>query len=69
MSELKRYRKKPIVIIAYIAETEEMIPTLEGDMKAKIGDYVVTGVEGEMYPVKPNIFKKIYEYVDGTEIK
>lgn len=38
-----------------------MIPTLEGDMRAELGDYIVTGVKGEKYPVKPEIFAMTYE--------
>jgi len=39
------------------------IKTLEGDMKAIVGDYIIRGVEGELYPCKPEIFKKTYEHV------
>ena len=39
------------------------IPTLEGDMKASIGDYIIKGVNGEFYPCKPDIFDKTYEEV------
>lgn len=31
------------------------IDTLEGDMIAKIGDYIIKGVRGEFYPCKPDI--------------
>lgn len=37
------------------------INTLEGEMTANVGDYIVKGVNGEFYPVKPVIFKKTYE--------
>lgn len=37
------------------------IDTLEGVMTANIGDYIVKGVNGEFYPVKPEIFEKTYE--------
>lgn len=37
------------------------IPTLEGEMFASIGDYVIKGVNGEFYPCKPDIFEKTYE--------
>ena len=56
-----KYRKKPVVIEAYQTETEKIIHTLEGDMKADVGDYIITGVNGEQYPCKPDIFKKTYE--------
>ena len=37
------------------------IPTLEGTMTASSGDYIIQGVNGEVYPCKPDIFKKTYE--------
>ena len=40
------------------------ICTLEGNMKALLGDYVIRGVNGEFYPCKPDIFAKTYEEVD-----
>ena len=40
-----------------------IIPTLEGDMIAKKGDYIIKGVKGEFYPCKPDIFAEIYEVV------
>lgn len=40
------------------------IETLEGDMKASKGDYIIRGVAGEFYPCKPDIFKATYEEVD-----
>ena len=40
------------------------IHTLEGDMKANIGDFIIRGVDGEYYPCKPEIFNKTYEPVD-----
>lgn len=40
------------------------IKTLEGVMVAKGGDYVIQGVNGEIYPCKPDIFEKTYEKVE-----
>lgn len=37
------------------------IRTLEGDMSASIGDWIIKGVNGEFYPCKPDIFAKTYE--------
>lgn len=37
------------------------IPTLEGDMKVSVGDWIIKGVNGEFYPCKPDIFAKSYE--------
>lgn len=39
------------------------IKTLEGDMRADIGDWVIRGVQGEFYPCKPGIFAATYEAV------
>lgn len=39
------------------------IETLEGIMKASVGDYIIKGVNGEFYPCKPDIFEKTYERV------
>lgn len=40
-----------------------MIRTPEGDMRTQPGDYVIQGVEGEFYPIKPGIFTQTYEKV------
>ena len=58
---IKKYRKKPIVVEAYQTQKELIIHTLEGDLKADPGDYIITGVTGEKYPCKPDIFEKTYE--------
>ena len=39
------------------------IETLEGKHRAKIGDYIIRGVAGDLYPCKPKIFQKTYEKV------
>jgi hypothetical protein len=40
------------------------IDTLEGKMKVMEGDYIITGVKGERYCCKPDIFKMTYEKVE-----
>ena len=40
-----------------------IIHTLEGDMEASMGDYIIKGINGEFYPCKPDIFDKTYEEV------
>jgi hypothetical protein len=37
------------------------IHTLEGDMQAKEGDYIIKGVKGEFYPCRKDIFEETYE--------
>lgn len=58
-----KYRKKPIIVEAYQTDVELDIETLEGIMHASVGDYIITGVNGEKYPCKPDIFEKTYELV------
>jgi hypothetical protein len=96
-----KYRKKPIVVEAFIMGVENrpdwfqdevtkcnietrfsdnmperglnpfefrptycLIKTLEGIMKGDYGDYIIKGVNGEIYPCKPEIFEKTYEKVE-----
>lgn len=40
------------------------IETLEGTMKANVGDYIIKGVKGEFYPCKPDIFEQTYYRTD-----
>jgi hypothetical protein len=40
------------------------ISTLEGDLIVTHGDYIITGVKGEDYPCKPDIFEATYEKVE-----
>lgn len=44
------------------------IPTLEGEMTASLGDYIIKGVQGELYPCKPDIFEQTYEEVADSEL-
>lgn len=40
------------------------IETLEGKMRASLGDYIIRGINHELYPCKPEIFNKTYEAVN-----
>ena len=40
-----------------------IIQTLEGEMRADPGDWIIKGVQGELYPCKPDIFAATYERV------
>lgn len=72
---MKKYRKKPIVIEAvqwfgsddhpkvYFKNNVYFIHTLEGPLKVSPGDWIITGINGEHYPCKPDIFEKTYEEV------
>lgn len=47
--------------IGQSSKREVVIHTLEGDMLASPGDYIIRGVQGEFYPCKPDIFEQTYE--------
>lgn len=49
----------------YDCHTGIAIDTLEGQMMASVGDWIIKGVEGEFYPCKPNIFEATYEPVEN----
>jgi hypothetical protein len=40
------------------------ISTLEGDVTARVGDWIIRGVAGEFYPCKPEIFDRTYDVLD-----
>ena len=40
------------------------IPTLEGTHEARVGDFIIRGIKGELYPCKPDIFEATYEEVE-----
>lgn len=58
-----KFRKKPVVVEAYKTEIEMIINTLEGPLRAAPGDWIITGIRGEKYPCKPDIFEKTYDPV------
>jgi hypothetical protein len=60
---VRLYRKKPVVISATQSTEKVEIQTLEGVMVANPGDWIITGVKGERYPCKPDIFEATYEPV------
>jgi len=53
-SEDRTFEKKGDVLV---------IKTLEGDMIASAGDWIIKGIKGEFYPCKPDIFEASYEPV------
>lgn len=62
-SKKLKFQKKPIIVEAYQTDVEVTIDTLEGKMLASPGDWIITGINGEKYPCKPDIFEKTYELV------
>lgn len=61
---MQKFRKKPVIIEAYQTQDAIDIETLEGTMHADPGDWIITGVKGEQYPCKPDIFEMSYELVE-----
>ncbi|HXF15338.1 MAG TPA: hypothetical protein VN517_19470 [Terriglobales bacterium] len=69
------FRKKAIVVAAeqffsdskplpdgmYFEDGEYWVMTIEGPLRVSPGDWIITGVNGEKYPCKPDIFKQTYE--------
>lgn len=65
--KFEAYQKLPVIVGAFQTDKEMEIETLEGIMKANVGDYIIKGVEGEIYPCKPDIFEKTYKKVYPDE--
>ena len=50
--------------LMYSSMKEELIiVTLEGNMMASVGDFIIKGLKGEFYPCKPDVFNKKYQEV------
>jgi hypothetical protein len=48
-------------------KTHGRIETLEGEFIVCPGDFIITGINGEYYPCKPDIFDKTYEPVSSSK--
>jgi hypothetical protein len=62
---MAKFRKKPVVIEAVAAAGSFDIETPEGIMQVRRGDIVITGVAGETYPCRLDIFLQSYEALDA----
>ena len=65
---MPRFRKRPIVVEAeqWFRKNDALedffyIETLEGSIRVNSGDWIITGVMGEIYPCKNEIFQMTYE--------
>jgi hypothetical protein len=45
-------------------ESQGFVNTLEGPLNVQPGDWILTGVKGENWAVKPDIFEETYELVE-----
>jgi hypothetical protein len=57
------YRKKPVEVQAVLLDAEVEVHTREGVVKGYPGDYIIQGIQGEIYPCGRDIFHKTYERV------
>ena len=63
--DMKPCMKKPITIHAKQIDDDFRVKSLEGDYKqGKCGDYLMQGVEGELYICDRVIFEKTYDFLD-----
>lgn len=53
------------VIVLDESDEKLKINTLEGTMVVDVGDYIIQGVKGELYPCKPDIFEMTYTKKEG----
>jgi hypothetical protein len=68
VEDMKPCRKKPIVVHAKQINEHFDVKTLEGIMRGNPGDYLMRGVDGEMYPCKKDIFERTYCWLDEESI-
>ena len=59
--------KKPVIIDFEFAAEDGEIETLEGIMSYKKGDAVITGIKGEKYACRRDIFDQTYDIVGNPE--
>ena len=64
MNNIRNMGVRPIRVANSNGQVVLHIDTLEGIMEAKIGDWIIKGINGEFYPCKPDIFEKTYERVE-----
>ena len=63
--EIQKWATKYHVAIIWQSYHDTLfIPTLEGEMTASVGDWIIKGVGDEFYPCKPDIFEATYDAMD-----
>lgn len=58
--------EEPGAVFGFSDGDDLLIKTLEGTMTAQPGDWIIRGVQGELYPCKPAIFEATYEPTAGA---
>lgn len=59
-------RRKPIIMMAERVTEQQVIETWEGARTAYPGDYIMTGVEGERWPVAAESFAQLYDVLEES---
>lgn len=65
---LRLHNRIGILPVSSDGQAALSIPTLEGNMTVTVGDWVIRGIAGELYPCKSNIFEATYESVFEPEV-
>ncbi len=64
VDDMSNCMKRPIVVQAKQIEEEFRVNTLEGNYKqGKAGDYLMKGIDGELYICDKEIFEKTYDFL------
>lgn len=63
LSEISSFKPTAGTQVCYMGDDSYVIPTLEGNMIINNGDWILTGVDGEHWAIKNEIFNKTYEEV------
>ena len=62
-NEIRKYRRKPLIVEAFQTDHEMEVETINGIVIAKKGDYIVKDIKGISYPCDREIFEETYEEV------
>ena len=61
MVERRTFRKRPVVVSAWRSVTETTLDNVVGSLCCDAGDWIVTGIRGEVYPCKPDVFADTFD--------
>lgn len=62
--QARLYVKRPIPIMARQIDETFWVTTLEGDMQAREGDYLISGIRGELYSCDRDVFEASYDLLN-----
>ena len=63
----RKYKRKELVLEAYQTDEKRIVDTLEGRVEANPGDYIITGIIGEEYICREDIFYDLYTLVENDD--